>query len=87
VGHERQAHKISRSLSGDGERRRLRRTCVFDTGFGFAWFLGSWLMGVLYQKSIPAVIVFSVLLQLLALPFFLFAKRMERQQRIILRHR
>jgi len=31
------------------------------------------------QKSIPAVIVFSVLLQLLALPIFLLAKRMERQ--------
>src|SRR5207248_306022 len=23
---------------------------LFDTGFGIAWFLGSWLMGVLYQK-------------------------------------
>jgi predicted MFS family arabinose efflux permease len=33
---------------------------VFDTGFGIAWFLGSWLMGVLYQKSIAAVIIFSL---------------------------
>jgi predicted MFS family arabinose efflux permease len=52
---------------------------VFDTGFGVAWFLGSWLMGALYQKSIPAVIIFSVAVQLLALPTFLFAKRMERR--------
>src|SRR5438477_10920951 len=52
---------------------------VFDTGFGLAWFLGSWLMGALYEKSIPAVIIFSVALQLLALPIFLFAKRMKRQ--------
>lgn len=52
---------------------------VFDTGFGVAWFLGSWLMGVLYQKSIPALIVFSVLLQLVALPIFIFAKRNERR--------
>jgi predicted MFS family arabinose efflux permease len=52
---------------------------VFDTGFGVAWFLGSWLMGALYQKSIPAVIIFSVTVQLLALPTFLFAKRMERR--------
>jgi predicted MFS family arabinose efflux permease len=52
---------------------------VFDTGFGVAWFLGSWLMGVLYQKSIPALIVFSVLLQLVALPVFIFAKRNERR--------
>jgi predicted MFS family arabinose efflux permease len=50
---------------------------LFDTGFGVAWFLGSWLMGALYEKSIPAVIIFSVALQLLALPTFLFAKRME----------
>src|ERR1700730_18505069 len=50
---------------------------VFDTGFGVAWFLGSWLMGVLYQKSIPALIAFSVLLQLVALPVFIFAKRNE----------
>jgi MFS family permease len=52
---------------------------VFDTGFGFTWFLGSWLMGVLYEKSIPTVILFSVSLQLLALPIFLFAKRTEGQ--------
>jgi MFS family permease len=52
---------------------------IFDTGFGVAWFLGSWLMGVLYQKSIPALIVFSVLLQLVALPVFIFAKRNERR--------
>jgi MFS family permease len=53
---------------------------VFDTGFGIAWFLGSWLMGALYQKSIPAVIVFSVLSQLVALPVFIFAKRNNRRQ-------
>jgi len=51
---------------------------VFDTGFGVAWFLGSWLMGVLYQRSIGAVIVFSVVLQFLALPIFVFARKSER---------
>src|SRR5438552_5628002 len=51
---------------------------VFDTGFGIAWFAGSWLMGILYGKSITAVIIFSVALQLLSLPIFLFAKRTER---------
>ncbi len=50
---------------------------LFDSGFGFAWFLGSWLMGVLYGRSIPALIVFSVVLQLLSLPLFLYAKRGE----------
>ena len=41
---------------------------VFDTGFGIAWFAGSALMGLLYGKSIPALVGFSVGLQLLALP-------------------
>jgi predicted MFS family arabinose efflux permease len=48
---------------------------VFDTGFGIAWFLGSVLMGILYDKSILALVVFSVILQFLALPFFIWAKK------------
>lgn len=47
---------------------------IFDTGFGIAWFLGSAIMGLLYSKSIPALIIFSVILQLSALPAFLWAK-------------
>lgn len=43
---------------------------VFDTGFGVAWFIGSAAMGLLYEKSILALVVFSVVLQLLALPVF-----------------
>jgi predicted MFS family arabinose efflux permease len=27
---------------------------LFDSGFGVAWFLGSWMMGVVYGRSIPA---------------------------------
>jgi MFS family permease len=46
---------------------------VFDTIFGVAWFAGSAAMGWLYDKSIPGLIIFSVALQLAALPFFLFA--------------
>ena len=46
---------------------------VFDTVFGVAWFAGSAGMGWLYDQSITGLIVFSVLLQLAALPFFLFA--------------
>jgi len=48
---------------------------VFDTVFGVAWFVGSAGMGLLYDKSIPGLIVFSVVLQLAALPFFVFARR------------
>ena len=56
-------------------RKRSTAFGVFDTGFGIAWFLGSWMMGVLYQRSIVAVIIFSVGIQLVALPIFLFAKK------------
>jgi len=51
----------------------------FYTGYGIAWFLGSAVMGFLYDKSISAVVVFSVVLQLSALPVFFLAKtRSER---------
>ncbi|HEX4783033.1 MAG TPA: MFS transporter [Candidatus Sulfotelmatobacter sp.] len=48
---------------------------IFDTGFGVAWFAGSAIMGLLYDKSIPALILFSVVLQLLALPLLAFANK------------
>lgn len=48
---------------------------LFYTGYGLAWFLGSATMGLLYDKSILAVVVFSVVLQLLALPVFFLARR------------
>jgi MFS family permease len=54
--------------------RRSTAFGVFDTGFGIAWFAGSAVMGWLYDKLVPALVVFSVLLQLAALVFVL-AKR------------
>ena len=45
---------------------------VFDTGFSIAWFLGSALLGFLYDRSIVSMIVISVVFQLLALPLFLW---------------
>jgi len=48
---------------------------IFDTGFGIAWFLGSVTLGVLYDKSIFALVIISIVLQLLALPFFIWAKQ------------
>jgi predicted MFS family arabinose efflux permease len=48
---------------------------VFDTVFGVAWFIGSAAMGLLYDKSILGVVIFSVALQLLALPFFVGANK------------
>jgi hypothetical protein len=48
---------------------------VFDTAFGISWFAGSAAMGMLYDKSIIAVVIFSVVLQLAALPVFVLAQR------------
>lgn len=53
---------------------------IFDTGFGIAWFAGSAIMGLLYERSIPALVAFSVVLQLAALPVFALANRQQRQQ-------
>lgn len=41
---------------------------IFNTGFGIFWFLGSFLMGILYDTSISALVIFSVVIQLLAVP-------------------
>ncbi|HVD96502.1 MAG TPA: MFS transporter [Candidatus Limnocylindria bacterium] len=48
---------------------------LFDTGYGIAWFVGSAVMGLLYDKSILAVALFSVSLQLAALPLFFIANK------------
>ncbi|MBI4011635.1 MAG: MFS transporter [Candidatus Rokubacteria bacterium] len=44
---------------------------AFNTGYGVAWFLGSALMGILYDVSLPALIGFSVAMQLVAIPILL----------------
>jgi predicted MFS family arabinose efflux permease len=51
--------------------RRAGAYGVFDTGFGVFWFLGSALMGILYDRSILALVVFSMAAQLAALPLLL----------------
>ena len=49
---------------------------VFNTGYGLFWFLGSITLGVLYDFSISTLIVFSVILQLAAIPFLLKVRKM-----------
>ena len=48
---------------------------LFDTGYGIAWFLGSVAMGLLYDKSILAVVLVSVILQLAAIPIIFIANK------------
>ncbi len=48
---------------------------IFNAGFGFFWFLGSALMGVLYDVSISSFIIFSIVMQLASIPFFILIRR------------
>jgi len=56
-----------------GREKRATAFGVFDSAFGIAWFAGSATMGLLYDHSITALVVFSVVLQLAALPVMLLA--------------
>ncbi len=52
---------------------------IFNTGYGLAWFLGSALMGLLYDVSRGSLIALSVLLQLIAIPFLLWIEQHSRR--------
>lgn len=60
---------MSRRASGYG---------LFTAGYGICWFLGSVVIGLLYQRSLPATIIFCVASQLAAVPIFLFVGRGHR---------
>ena len=49
---------------------------VFECSFGVFWFLGSWLLGVLYDISIPAMITVSVVSQLAAIPLYIASDKL-----------
>ncbi len=44
---------------------------LFNAGFGLAWFLGSALMGYLYDISPMGLVAFSVLAHLAAIPLLM----------------
>ena len=58
-------------------KRRASAYGIFNTAFGLLWFLGSFLMGILYDISIPILVIFSVAIQLLAVPFLWLVMRKE----------
>ncbi len=47
----------------------------FDGFYGIAWFAGSATMGALYDRSLFAVVIFSLVLQFASLPLFIVAAR------------
>jgi MFS family permease len=50
--------------------RRPSAYGIFTAGYGIFWFIGSVILGRLYDVSISALILFSVAAQLVAIPFF-----------------
>ena len=61
-----------------GTRRRASAYGLFTAAFGIAWFLGSALLGWLYDVSILALVVAAVALELAAVPFLVVVSRSRR---------
>lgn len=60
-------------------QRRASAYGLFTAGYGLFWFLGSAVIGILYDRSIPATITFCVVLELAAIPFFFMVHRRYRE--------
>ena len=50
---------------------------IFECSFGIFWFLGSWLLGVLYDVSVPIIVVVSVVAQIAAIPMYLKSTKLR----------
>jgi len=57
------------------QQRRPSAYGIFTAGYGVFWFIGSVIIGTLYDVSVPALIAFSVVAQLLAIPLFMNVRR------------
>jgi len=76
IGMSAQSSLLQAMLAGViPPQKRSTAFGLFDTGYGIAWFLGSTTMGLLYDKSILAVALFSVVLQLAAVPVLFIANK------------
>ena len=48
---------------------------LFTVGYGIFWFIGSALIGFLYDRSISAVVAFCIVAELAAIPCFISVQR------------
>jgi len=60
------------------EGRRNLAFGLFYLGYGGGWLVGSVTTGLLYERSLPLLIAFSVAVQLASLPLFFVAYKKER---------
>jgi MFS family permease len=56
-------------------KRRPTAYGIFTACYGVFWFLGSALIGVLYDVSLPGLITFCVVAELAAIPLFIVVRR------------
>ncbi|MFZ0456459.1 MAG: MFS transporter [Ignavibacteriaceae bacterium] len=57
------------------QNRRPSAYGIFTAGYGIFWFIGSVILGILYDVWIPGVVILSIALQLIAIPIFINLKR------------
>ena len=57
--------------------RRASAFGLFTAGYGISWFIGSAIMGVLYDCSLTAMVIFCVATQLAAIPLFVIVRRQK----------
>jgi MFS family permease len=57
------------------QQRRPSAYGIFTAGYGLFWFIGSVIIGRLYDVSISALIIFSVITQIVALPIFMYVRK------------
>ena len=55
--------------------RRASAYGLFTTGYGVSWFVGSAIIGFLYDRSVAATVAFCLVLQLAAIPIFMVVRR------------
>lgn len=53
---------------------------IFETGFGIAWFLGSWILGALYDLKPLSLVVVSVTAQLMAVVFYVICITRQKEE-------
>lgn len=58
--------------------RRSTAYGLFNAGYGMFWFVGSAIIGILYDISLPALIVFSSAMQLASIPVLLVVSKAQR---------
>ena len=60
------------------QQRRPSAYGIFTGVYGISWFIGSVVIGRLYDISLPALLAFSVAAQLIAIPIFIVVKRTKK---------